>query len=484
MNWSLLTVEIAVALLGLLVLLADLVKGNWDRRRLGYGSAAVLIFVLAGTWCPLSHLPAGGSFVIGDGKVIYQVDAFAVFFKRFFLLATIFVLVMSVEFGKQIDSGRAEYYALTLFACVGMLLVSSVADFIMLFVSLELITVTFYVLTSYMRRQMASLEGGVKYLVIGAVSSAFLLFGITFIFGSTGTTNFGELRADSLSFHAPYNFGIVLVLIGLGFKIASVPLQIWAPDVYQGSPTPTTAFLAVGSKAAGFVLLLRLVTSELIPFGRIGTTLLAAIAALTILYGNFGAIPQRNLKRLLGYSSIGHAGYMLMGIAATSAFGVSAVMFYLCAYLFTTLTAFMVIVVVSNTLGSDDIDAYKGLAKRAPLLAAAMAVSMVSLAGIPPLAGFFGKFLLFGAALEAKLYWLIAAALAGVGASLYYYLGVVRAMYFGESTETVEFRVGWPLKACLWLTVIAVFVIGIFQGPVVDRVEKAVQRTETRLSQR
>jgi NADH-quinone oxidoreductase subunit N len=483
-NWRLLSPEIALAVLAVAVLLVDLFQVNCNKRGLGYLAAAGVLLVLVWTWCPVWQTPDGGKFSLSDGQVIYQVDAFAVFFKRFFLVATIFVLIMSVEFSKQIESGIAEYYALTLFASVGMLLAASVVDFVMLFVSLELITVTFYVLTSYLRRQVASLEGGLKYLVIGAVSSAFMLFGITFVFGTAQTTNFADIATYARDPDLGYKFGIVLVLVGIGFKVASVPMQIWAPDVYQGSPTPTTAFLAVGSKAAGFALLLRMFDSNIIPDGRIGTTLIAVISALTILYGNFGAIPQRNLKRLLGYSSIGHAGYMLMGIAAASTLGTSAVLFYLFAYLFTNLTAFIVVIAVSNAVGSDEIDAYKGLAKRSPLLAAAMAVSMVSLAGVPPLAGFFGKFLLFCAVLDAKLYWLIVIGLLGVGASFYFYLGVIRAMYFGEKKETVEFRIGWPMKTCLYLMIFAVFFIGIFQGPALDHVKKALEPNKIELSRR
>jgi len=483
-NWRLLSPEIALTVLAIGVLLVDLFRGQFNKRGLGYLAAGGVLLILAWTYCPLAHQTTNAGFEIGDGQVIYQVDSLALLFKRFFLLATTFVLIMSVEFSRQIESGIAEYYALIVFACVGMLLVSGVMDFVMLFVSLELITVTFYVLASYLRRQVTSLEGGLKYLVIGAVASAFLLFGITFIFGTTGTTNFADLAIHAGEAGAGYRFGILLVLAGIGFKIASVPMQIWAPDVYQGSPTPTTAFLAVGSKAAGFALLLRLFDSDVVPAGAIGATLIAVISALTILYGNFGAIPQRNVKRLLGYSSIGHAGYMLMGVAAASVMGTSAVLFYLFAYLFTNLTAFLVIVAVSNTVGSDEIDAYKGLAKRSPLLAAAMAVSMVSLAGVPPLAGFFGKFLLFGAAWESGLYWLLAVGLLGVGASLYFYLGVVRTMYFDEPKEPVDFRLGWPCKICLGVTIFAVFFIGIFQGPVFERVAKAVENAKLELTQR
>jgi NADH-quinone oxidoreductase subunit N len=484
MNWGLLSPEIAVTVLALSVLLVEIFRLQIDPRRLGYWIAGVVLLILVWTWCPLSQMPDGGTFTLSDGQVIYQVDSFALFFKRFFLLATVFLLVMSVEFSGQLESAPTEYYSLILFACVGMLLAASVVDFIMLFVSLELITVTFYVLTGYLRRQTASLEAGVKYLVIGAVASAFLLFGITFLFGTTGTTNFAEIATYAKEPDWSYKFGIVLVLVGLGFKIASVPLQVWAPDVYQGAPTTTTAFLAVGSKAAGFALLLRLFSVGLVPNQGIGTTLIAVISALTILYGNLGAIPQRNLKRLLGYSSIGHAGYMLMGIAAGSMLGMSAVLFYLFAYLFTTLTAFMVLVAVSNKVGSDDIEAYKGLAKRSPMLAAAMSISMVSLAGVPPLAGFFGKFLLFGAALESRLYGLIVVALIGVGASLYYYLGVIRVMYFAETKDTTIFKISLPLKACLAITMVAVFFIGIFQSPVVSRVEKAVENARLQLTQK
>ena len=260
-------------------------------------------------------------------------------------VAAMLVLFMSVEFADRIAGGIGEYYSLILFALSGMLFAASANDFAMLFVSLELITITFYVLTSFQRGRLVSLEAGVKYLIIGALSSAFIVFGIALVWGTTGKLNFTELAAVAAQFETNkiFLFGLLFVLVGLGFKIAAFPFQIWAPDVYQGAPTPTTAFLAVGSKAAGFVLLLRVLFTAVPDVTAHWANLLIVISGITILYGNLCAIPQRNLKRLLGYSSIAHAGYLLLGVAALSATGQAAVLYYLGGYLFTVLAAFPVI---------------------------------------------------------------------------------------------------------------------------------------------
>ena len=261
---------------------------------------------------------------------------------------------MSVEFADRIVTGISEYYSLIIFALSGMLFAASANDFAMLFVSIELITITFYVLTSFQRGRLVSLEAGVKYLILGALSSAFLVFGIALVWGTTGKLNFNELAPVASRFAGNQIFlmGVLLVLVGLGFKIAAFPFQIWAPDVYQGAPTPTTAFLAVGSKAAGFVLLLRVLFTAVPSVTAHWADLLIVISGITILYGNLCAIPQRNLKRLLGYSSIAHAGYMLLGAAAlaggvnNSTAGGSAILYYLAGYLFTVLGAFTVICLV------------------------------------------------------------------------------------------------------------------------------------------
>ena len=314
MNSELISLEISVIALGVVLLLADLFMPPERRRFLGYAAIAALGLLLLTSLsgygsCSLTGTAFNGSFVE---------DGLAVFFKRFFIVAAILVLFMSVEFSDRIATGISEYYSLIVFALSGMLFAASANDFAMLFVSIELITITFYVLTSFQRGRLVSLEAGVKYLILGALSSAFLVFGIALVWGTTGKLNFNELASVASQFAGNKIFllGVLLVLVGLGFKIAAFPFQIWAPDVYQGAPTPTTAFLAVGSKAAGFVLLLRVLFTAVPAVTAHWADLLIVISGITILYGNLCAIPQRNLKRLLGYSSIAHAGYLLLGVAA------------------------------------------------------------------------------------------------------------------------------------------------------------------------
>ena len=309
--------ECLLALLAIVTLLADAFNPMADKRWHGHLLATLVGLTLVYSFVFMA--PSDATFFNG----MYRLDEFALFFKRLFLLATALVLVMSAEFSPRIEAGVAEFYALVLLCATGMLVIASVNDFILLFVALELVTITFYIMASYLRRQTASLEAGTKYLILGALSSGFTVYGIAYIFGTTGTTNFDRLT-ETLQTQAgtptlPFTLGLLLVLTGLGFKIASVPFQIWAPDVYQGAPTPVTAFLAVGSKAAGFALLLRVMLAGLLPVQYVWMPVILVLSAATLLYGNLGAIPQRNIKRLLGYSSIGHAGYMLMGIAAANA---------------------------------------------------------------------------------------------------------------------------------------------------------------------
>jgi NADH-quinone oxidoreductase subunit N len=359
-----------------------------------------------------------------------------------------------------------------------MLFTASSNDFTMLFVSIELITITFYVLVSFQRSKLQSLEAGVKYLILGALSSAFMVFGIALIWGTTGELNFTKLAAVAPQFETSRIFllGVLLVLVGLGFKIAAFPFQIWAPDVYQGAPTPTTAFLAVGSKAAGFVLLLRVLFTAVpsVTHTHQWANLLIVISAITILYGNLCAIPQRNLKRLLGYSSIAHAGYLLLGVAALSASGQSALMYYLAGYVFTVMAAFFVIALVMRHLATEDISGLAGLNQRSPLLAATLTLAMVSLAGIPPLAGFFGKFLLLKAVIEQGpahpgYYCLAFTALAGVIISLYYYFGVVRAIYWSKDPADLSpIELSSPAKLSIWACIAGIFWLGLFPNTVLN----------------
>ncbi len=479
MNYSIASLEIAVVVLGLVLLLADLWTPVQHKRKLGYIAAGILTLFLIGTFtshcsCALRGTGFGGMFVQ---------DGLSVFFKRFFLLAAILVLLVAVEFSDRIASGVSEYYSLIIFALSGMLFAASANDFTMLFVSIELITITFYVLTSFQRSRLVSLEAGVKYLILGALSSAIMVFGIALVWGTSGQFNFAELANVSATLvgNKIFLMGVLLVLVGLGFKIAAFPFQIWAPDVYQGAPTPTTAFLAVGSKAAGFVLLLRFLFSAIPSMTEHWRDMLMVISAVTILYGNLCAIPQRNLKRLMGYSSIAHAGYLLLGIAAMSSAGQSAVLYYLSGYLFTVVAAFAVIALVLRHLDGEDVSGLAGLNQRSPLLAATLTLAMVSLAGIPPLAGFFGKFLLLKAVIEQGAtnhgyYCLAFTALAGVVVSLYYYFGVVRAIYWsGEAKDLSPIQISCPMKVVIGICIAGMFWLGLFPGAMLRLATEAVK---------
>jgi NADH-quinone oxidoreductase subunit N len=480
MNVSLLNHEILIIALGLGLLLADLWIAPAARRKLGYvaalGVGLVLLYSLF-----IFKLPTGDQ-AYAFGKM-YLLDGLALFFKRFFLVSALIVLLMSVEFADCIETGIAEFYALILFALAGMLFASSANDFALLFVSLELITVTFYVLTSFQRAQRRSLEAGVKYLIIGALSTCFTVFGIALVYGISGKMNFGDLALVAPMYHYNQVFlcGLLLVMVGLGFKIAAFPFQIWAPDVYQGSPAPTTAFLAVGSKAAGFVLLLRVLFTAVPSISDRWANLLIIVSAVTILYGNLCALPQRNLKRLLGYSSIAHAGYMLLGVAALNSAGKSAILYYLSGYLFTVLGAFTVICLVMRHVEGEDIGALAGLNQRSPLLAATMSMAMVSLAGIPPLAGFFGKFLLLKSVVEQApahpgYYVLAFVTVAGVIISICYYFGVVRAIYWSENPENLApIQASKPIRISIYACIVGMFFIGLFPGPLVNLANEAVK---------
>ena len=467
--------EISVIGLGLVLMLADFFVPAERRRFIGYAAIAALGVLLVTS---LSGNGSCGQFGTAFGGMFVN-DALSLFFKQLFIVAAILVLFMAAEFSDKLAEGSvAEYYSLILFALAGMLFAASSNDFTMLFVSIELITITFYVLVSFQRSKLQSLEAGVKYLILGALSSAFMVFGIALIWGTTGELNFTKLAAVAPQFADSQIFllGVLLVLVGLGFKIAAFPFQIWAPDVYQGAPTPTTAFLAIGSKAAGFVLLLRVLFTAVPSVTAHWANLLIVISGITILYGNLCAIPQRNLKRLLGYSSIAHAGYLLLGVAALSASGQSALLYYLAGYVFTVMAAFFVITLVMRHLATEDISGLAGLNQRSPLLAATLTIAMVSLAGIPPLAGFFGKFLLLKAVIEtAQLthnhgyYCLAFTALIGVVISLYYYFGVIRAIYWSKSPEDLPpIELSSPAKAAIWVCLAGIFWIGLFPDTVLN----------------
>ncbi|MDC0316135.1 NADH-quinone oxidoreductase subunit N [Verrucomicrobia bacterium] len=472
--------EMMVLVLGLVVLIADLWMAPSKRRLIGHLSALslgiIFLFSLRESYVDLVDESTDVFF-----NSRYKIDGLAIFFKRFFILASIFVLIFAVDFADRIRSGFSEYYAFIIFALAGMMFAASANDFSMLFVSIELITITFYILVSYQRHRLQSLEAGVKYLILGAVSSAFMIYGIALIFGEAGSLKFEDLHAkqSELLGSKVFLFGMLFLFAGLAFKISAFPFQVWAPDVYQGAPTPTTAFLALGSKAAGFVLLIRLLVISLPDLTREWTTLFICISAVTILYGNLCALPQRNLKRLLAYSGIANAGYLLMGIVAQSEAGTAAILYYLAGYLFALITIFLIINLLTKEGEGEDISCLENLNNRSPFLAIAMTLAVVSLAGIPPLAGFFGKFLLIkSVATEAfgniGYFVLLAVAVFGVVASIFYYFGIVRTVFWNHKVDEITpVSVGLPIRFVLVSCVVGILYLGLLPNKPIKCIEAA-----------
>jgi NADH-quinone oxidoreductase subunit N len=463
--------EVAVLVLGAVILLIESFSSKLDRRYLGYAALVGLTLIFLATF-RVAPQTATSSAPFWD---FYSADTTSLFFKRIALATTAGVIVMILDFaplvatgiqGATPQSGLGEFFALPLFTCAGLMWMSSAIDFVLIFVSLELVTISFYVLVGFTRRNPASLEAAVKYLVLSAVATGFLVYGITWIFGATGETNLQKittvLSRPGLEQNAAL-FGAVLVIIALGFKIAAVPFHIWVADVYQGAPTPVTAYLSVGSKAAGFVVLLRVLDPFLLlPQMQ---TLLVAIAVLTLIYGNLAALPQTNVKRLLAYSSIAHAGYLLVAVVSFSG---RAVAFYLVAYLLMTLLSFAVLILVSQP-GGDQLESFAGLSQRSPFLAFAMLVAMASLAGVPFTAGFLGKFLVFDAAIATHHFGLVVVAIVTVGAGFYYYFKVVRAIYWDAPSSSTDKIIVSPLtRAALIALIAGTFVLGVYPQPIFD----------------
>jgi NADH-quinone oxidoreductase subunit N len=461
--------EVAVLLLGMVILMVEAFASKIDKRILAFIAITglAIVFVASFFVAPFSSPNQATGF-----WSFYTADQLSIFFKQFALLTTILVLIMMIDYAPVVrrsfpgaQDGVGEFFAIPIFTCAGLMYLVSAIDFVFIFVSLELVTISFYVLVSFTRRNPITLEAGTKYLVLSTVSTAFLVYGIAWIFGVTGQTNLHQLTqalANPDVDRGAVLLGMVFVLVALGFKIAAVPFQIWVPDVYQGAPTPVTAYLSVGSKAAGFVVLLRV----LLPFLTLPQTqrLIVLIALLTLIYGNLAALPQANLKRLLAYSSIAHAGYLLIGVVC---FDIRAVTFYLVAYLLMTLLSFAVLIIVAQQTG-EEISDFDGLAKRSPFLAFAMLVGMVSLAGVPFTAGFLGKFYIFYAAVLQRQIALVAVGVLTVGCGFYYYLKVVRAMYWQSTTNLTKIPVTGLSRFAISALIIATIWLGVYPQPILD----------------
>lgn len=484
-----LTLEIFVLVLGFVLLLVESFSNAPDKSFLARAGAFVLFWVFALSFFTQGNPPLPEGVIPTEGFwSFYSADPIAMFFKRIALATTVVVLIMSVEYretlakfvpGSRPGAGEGEFYCLPVLACAGLMFMASAVDFLMIFVSLELVTVSFYVLVAYMRRHPAGLEAGVKYLILSALSTGFLVYGITWIFGVTGETNLA-LVARKIALlpgtDVAAMFGLMLVLVALGFKIAAAPFQIWVPDVYQGAPTPVTAFLSVGSKAAGFIVLIRVLQPfiDAPQFHDKVIAVVAVLAGLSLLYGNLAALPQDNLKRLLAYSSIAHAGYLLVALASVGAglgsFGSAgvAISYYLAGYLLMTLLAFLVMIVVANHSRGDDILHFNGLARRSPFLAFGMLAAMLSLAGLPFTVGFYGKFLVFAAAVQQQHWWLVGISAVTVAAGFYYYLRVVSAMYWQEPNDSTPIRIAPLTRITIGALTLGIFVFGVYPKPLLD----------------
>ena len=407
---------------------------------------------------------------------IFRVDRFSLVFKIIFLGLGVLIILASVDFVKKYLHHPGEYYAIILFSILGMMLMAASAELLTAYISLELLSFSLYILVSMARDDPKSNEAGVKYILLGAFASALLLYGISMVYGALGTTTFagiGQAMGSGLDTSPNLLIGIVLILAGLGFKVAAVPFHMWTPDIYEGAPLPVTAYLAVGSKAAAFALILRLFATAFMQSIEEWHLIIAAIAAVTMTLGNVVALAQSNIKRLLAYSSIGQVGYLLVGVAALSTAASNAIILHLVGYGLANLTAFVAVIAFYNVTGKDKVGDFAGLADRNPFIAAALTVALFSLAGLPFFAGFITKFYLFVAAAEEDLLWLAGVAIVNSLISLYYYLIIVKQMYIHPAEDGSPVRVSLPTGGLLAILVLGTIAVGVYPAPLVDIIETA-----------
>jgi NADH-quinone oxidoreductase subunit N len=418
------------------------------------------------------------------------VDSFALFFKLLFLGIAALVILASQDYASKMARFQGEYYALILLATLGMMLMAAATELISIYIALELASISLYALVGFLKDPKSS-EASLKYLLLGAIASAVMLYGMAMVFGFTGKTQLGEVAGaiQSMSLQNALDSpaliaGIVLLIAGFGFKIAAVPFHMWVPDVYEGAPTPITAYLSVGSKAAGFALILRVFYSTFglpewlsLDWGMI----FAILAAISMTLGNILAIPQTNIKRMLGYSSIAQAGYLMVGLAtmgmspAADVLGRSGILFFLASYAVTNLGAFIAIIAISNKIDSDLIQDFSGMGQRAPVLAAALTLCLISLIGMPPAAGFMAKFYIFSGAVQHGLLWLVIVGVINSVISAYYYLRVAKVMWFGEPASEEKVPSSGALRFALGLSCLGVVVLFIIPAFMMNLAEAAAR---------
>ncbi len=470
-DFSLITPELFLVGAAFVVLIGDLFLPRGSKKGLAAISALALVLFMV---ISVSLRDMEGS--LYNGLVL--IDGYTVFFRILFALMSLSVILMSVDFVSQRLKYPGEYYSLILFATLAMVAMAEAGEIITAYISLELLNFCLYVLVSYARDNPKSNEAGLKYIILSAFASALLLYGFSFLYGIAGTTYYDGIAgtlAQAGSMSSGLIIALVLITAGLGFKVAAVPFHMWTPDVYEGAPIPVTAFIAVASKAAGFALLLRFFSSALAPVADDWGIVIAIIAAISMTLGNLVAIQQRNMMRMLAYSSIAQIGYLLIGLVVLNSFTASAILLHLAGYGVSNLVAFMCATAYFNLTGKDEIRDYAGLAERSPLLALSMAIGLFSLAGLPFFAGFITKFYLFTAAADSGLLWLVTIAVINSFISLYYYIQVVRQMYISQPQEPNRLSVPGLTVGTLAALLAGVIWIGIYPAPVLNAVEAAVQ---------
>ena len=472
LDYSLLTPEFCLGGLAALIFALDLFVPRFRKEWLPYLTAAGLVAVLG--------ISLGWLNKESDFAGLLSIDNYTTFFRVFFTATTAVVVLSSAHFVQARLRHPGEFYGLLVLSTIGAIYMASARELLTAYIALELLSFCLYVLVSLAKFDPRSNEGGLKYILLGAFSSALLLYGLSLIYGSAGSTFYAEIATayagGTDGFELGLLMGLVLVLAGLGFKVAAVPFHMWTPDAYEGAPLPITAYLSATSKAAGFALLLRLFSGAFLPVRGDWQWMIAALAALTMVLGNLVALQQHNIKRLLAYSSIGQVGYMLMAIAALSpdsSAPATALLFHMAGYVITNLAAFTCIIAWYNLTGKEEISGFRGMAERAPLLAGALTAALFSLSGMPLFAGFFTKFILFQAVASEGFLWLAIIAVIMSFVSLYYYLQVIKELYISEPEEPGRLAVPAVINGLTVALVVGIFYVGIFPRHLLEAAQGA-----------
>lgn len=484
---------VALAALAMLVIVADL----FTRRTgllVGISFVGLAAPAALSAWQLADRTSSGASQLSAEGSVILytlSIDRFALFFNFLILAAVGLVVLASNDYVRRMERLQGEYFGLMLLSATGMMLLAATNELISIYIALELTTLPLAALAAFLPNARSS-EAGMKFLIVGAISSAVMLYGMALIYGFTGSTRLDEiavaLATSSQSSVLPFGsmavlLAVVLLLAGFGFKMSAAPFQMWVPDVYEGAPTPMVAFLSVASKAAAFALVLRVFYIGFDSLGGDWWVLLAGMAAVSMTIGNLVAIAQRNIKRMFGYSTIAHAGYILVGVAAVATvddesltFGPSSVLFYLAAYAAANLTAFFAIVCIGNRINSDEIEDYAGMLRRAPFLAIALALALIALIGVPPTSIFIAKIYIFAAAIntgESLMTWLVIIGVVNSVVSAYYYLRVIKVMFLQPAIHTERLGGSWPVNVALGVAALCMIWLGVAPAMILGAAEQA-----------